>query len=313
MATISQMNLPASLTKKLSPPMHEIDDLYILTPANLQYQYNLTPKQWTALNDRLKAFGKKSLGDYPYPQAKPRPKIDPLKGKCRDLVNLDGTQPEEIVTDETDLTKVVACARRNHPGKQRCTWHWLASQPIAEQVKAANQRAAAVPALEHRSRVPSSEWPEGERFCSDCQGMVPLFYTRGSKCLAHASAAAHASMIKRVYDFTPQDYNNLLAWQRGRCYICQQLPRVKRLAIDHDHRTGQVRGLLCANDEWGCNRTLARVLNNVGMAERLLAYVQKAPLDRMLAGETPPEIRTGLAARVGSRAVSDRFSDFLTE
>jgi hypothetical protein len=313
MALITQMGLPASLAKKLSPPMTEIMDLYVLLPANLQGQYNLTPKQWDTLNDRLKAFGQRSLGPYPYPVAKPR-RTDPLKGRCRDLINADGTATEDIVTDETDLTKVVTCGRPNLRGKQSCEWHWLSRQPIAVQVEAADQRAARAQGAEdfvERRVVSADEWPEGERWCSGCQGFVPLFYTRGSRCIAHASAAAHASMIKKVYDFTAEDYSNLLAWQRGRCYICQQVPRKKRLAVDHDHQSGEVRGLLCANDEWGCNRTLARVLNNVGMAERLLAYVQKAPLQRMLAGEPSPAVRTGRRPPAPAQAVSDRFSTFL--
>lgn len=312
MAKIAQMGLPTSLAKKLSPPMDEIDDLYILTPDNLRHQYALTERQWQSLNDRLEAFGKRPLGDFPMPKPKPaRTEAQRMKGRCRDLVNADGTQPEEIVTEDTDLLTIRVCGRKNHPGKQSCVWHWLARQPIAEQVAAADQRRVAHTTGNERSRVPSEEWPEGERWCSGCQQFVPLFYTRGSKCVAHASAAAHAAMVKKVYDFTAEDYQALLAWQRGRCYICQQVPRTKRLAVDHDHRTNEVRGLLCANDEWGCNRTLARVLNNVGMAERLLAYVQKAPVQRWRDGEPSPQVRTGVAARVGSRAASDRFSTFL--
>lgn len=309
-AQISTLGLPASLVKKLCPPMGDIDDLYILTPGNLQSQYKITPAQWQALNDRLKAFGKPLLGDYPYPVAKPRT-TDPYKGRCKQLVMPDGSEPDEDVA----ILDQVTCGRKNKDGKQSCEWHWLARQPIADQVAAAASREAAATGgrldFVRRSRVAKEYWPDGERWCSGCQGFVPLFYTRGSRCTAHASAAAHASMVKRVYDFTPQDYNNLLAWQRGKCYICRQTPRVKRLAVDHDHQTGAVRGLLCANDEWGCNRTLARVLNNVGMAERLLAYVQKPPLQRMLDGEPSPEAPTGLAARVGSRPAGDAFAGFL--
>lgn len=305
MTSLDSLLLPPGLRKKLLP-MERIEQLYVLRPAVLQSEFKINQAQWEQIADRLKSRGLKGIG--PFPAPKPKVVREPsLKGKCKRPIRLDGTEP-----DDGDLPDALRpCGLPNHPSKQSCTWHWLASQPIAEQVAWADQRRRDSPQREYRSRVPSTEWPEGERWCSGCQDYVPLFYTRGSKCIAHASQAAHASMVKRVYDFTPQDYNNLLAWQRGKCYICRQTPRVKRLAVDHDHKTGEVRGLLCANDEWGCNRTLARVLNNVGMAERLLAYVQKAPLQRMLDGEPSPEAPTGLAARVGSRAVSDPFSGFL--
>lgn len=309
MAQIAQMALPPSLFKKLCPPMSDIDDLYILTPANLQNHYSLTPKQWDAINEGLIRFGKKPLGDYPHPMAK-KPTVDRFKGRCKQLTMPDGSEPHE----DTPVLDMVTCGRKNKDTKQSCEWHWLAKQPIADQVAAASIResnAHMAAGFVLRARVPQEQWPEGERWCSGCQGFVPLFYTRGSRCIAHASAAAHASMVKKVYDLTPKDYNNLLAWQRGRCYICRQLPRVKRLAVDHDHKTGEVRGLLCANNEWGCNRTLARVLNSVGMAERLLEYVQKPPLQRMLDGEPSPAAPTGLAARVGSRPASDPFAGFL--
>jgi hypothetical protein len=108
-------------------------------------------------------------------------------------------------------------------------------------------------------------------------------------------------MIKRVYDFTQEDYQALLAWQGGRCYICRQVPRVRRLAVDHDHRTGEVRGLLCANDDWGCNVSLRRLLNSEAMAKRAYDYVAKSPLQRMLEGERRP----------GEKSQRDPFAGFL--
>ena len=44
-----------------------------------------------------------------------------------------------------------------------------------------------------------------------------------------------------------QVYERLLAEQGGRCAItgCARTPKTRRFHIDHDHRTGQVRGLLC--------------------------------------------------------------------
>ncbi len=47
-------------------------------------------------------------------------------------------------------------------------------------------------------------------------------------------------------------YDRLLAQQNGRCALCPSTPKTRRLDIDHDHRTMQVRGLLCHR----CNRAL---------------------------------------------------------
>lgn len=182
------------------------------------------------------------------------------------------------------------CSRPKRRGVHRCGWHWLARQPIEIQVEAAQNRRAhaeAQPGYEYRARVPRTLWVEGRRWCSGCQSMVPLDYTRGSRCVACASQASHASHVSRTYDLDPQEYDRLLEWQQGRCFVCGQRPRSLRLAVDHDHDTGAVRGLLCASDQWGCNVSLRRILGDVGAARRLVEYVELSPLERMRAGEPP--------------------------
>lgn len=189
------------------------------------------------------------------------------------------------------------CSRPKKPGKHRCGWHYLGTLSMDEQVAYAQRRLElkeAKPDYERRSRVPAAEWPEGTRFCSGCQCFVPLFYTSGSRCKACTSRAAHAGHVERTYDITAAEYDQLLAWQDGRCFICGQQPRGRRLAVDHDHVSGAVRGLLCANDEWGCNMSLRRLLDDVDMARRALAYVESGPLARMRAGEpaVPSRVRS---------------------
>ncbi len=48
------------------------------------------------------------------------------------------------------------------------------------------------------------------------------------------------------------DYTRLLAAQDGHCALCPNTPKTRRLHVDHDHATGEVRGLLCHR----CNRAL---------------------------------------------------------
>lgn len=65
---------------------------------------------------------------------------------------------------------------------------------------------------------------------------------------------ANNATLLRKYGITRDEYDAILAYQEGRCAICQRAPRAKDpgLAVDHHHRTGQVRGLLCAR----CNHML---------------------------------------------------------
>ena len=59
----------------------------------------------------------------------------------------------------------------------------------------------------------------------------------------------HRQTVRRF----PQDaYDQLLAEQDGHCALCPNTPKTRRLHVDHDHRTLQIRGLLCHR----CNRSL---------------------------------------------------------
>lgn len=50
---------------------------------------------------------------------------------------------------------------------------------------------------------------------------------------------------KSQIEFTVEEYADLLELQGGRCAICRRWPGKRRLAVDHCHATGTVRGLLC--------------------------------------------------------------------
>ena len=56
--------------------------------------------------------------------------------------------------------------------------------------------------------------------------------------------------LQRLYGITSAQYDQMLEAQGGRCAVCRRLPGKTRLNVDHDHKTGLVRGLLC----WTCNR-----------------------------------------------------------
>ncbi len=179
----------------------------------------------------------------------------------------------------------IECGKRpKWPPKQRCTWCWIAREPIGlQEAWAAARRAKAT---EIRARVPAAEWPEGKRWCSGCQWMVPLEYADGSRCKACASRARHRAHVKREYGIDGEVYDALLELQEGRCYICRQMPRELRLAVDHDHVSGAVRGLLCAGQEQGCNWNFRKALGDPLVARRILEYAEDPPAARLARRQT---------------------------
>lgn len=79
--------------------------------------------------------------------------------------------------------------------------------------------------------------------------------------------------LRYHYGVTLDAYNAILCEQRGVCAICGTLSvtvRSPRLVVDHDHSTGELRGLLCHR----CNCGLGYFKDNHGIIERALAYLR---------------------------------------
>lgn len=76
-----------------------------------------------------------------------------------------------------------------------------------------------------------------------------------------------------MYGIDVSDYDAMLAKQEGGCYICGKKPEGKRaLDIDHDHKTGKVRGLLCSNH----NRALGLLGDDVDLLLKSVEYLVKS-------------------------------------
>lgn len=203
------------------------------------------------------------------------------------------------------------CGKREKAkGKQKCRWCWLLAQPIEDQIRAAELRLEMAPEP-HRSRVSPDEWPEGERWCAGCQSFIPTFYATGSRCKACASKAAHATRLKAVYGITREEYEALEAFQDGRCWVCHRKARSKRLAVDHNHKTGEVRGLLCSDNERGCNAVLIALIEMHGgldVARRIVDYFEEPPARRFF-GEMKGRLEPPKGATVNEQGV-DIFDPF---
>jgi len=71
------------------------------------------------------------------------------------------------------------------------------------------------------------------------------------------------TFFRNIYDkygVTPSEYRALYRAQGGRCYVCRKASgKARRLGVDHDHLTGEVRGLVCTGslNANTCNRLIA--------------------------------------------------------
>ena len=85
-------------------------------------------------------------------------------------------------------------------------------------------------------------------------------YSEKERAYNKAYREAHLEEM-RAYNFmyrfgiTIEEYNIMLAAQNGTCSICGNPPNGKHLAIDHNHDTGKIRGLLCDR----CNMVLGKM------------------------------------------------------
>ena len=82
--------------------------------------------------------------------------------------------------------------------------------------------------------------------------------------------------LRRTFGLSLAEYDDLLARQGGKCAICGRPPREgSSLHVDHDHETGEVRGLLC----FRCNGGLGQFAED-GDRLRLAAEYLDGSLER---------------------------------
>lgn len=109
-----------------------------------------------------------------------------------------------------------------------------------------------------------SDAAEGQKWCARCQQFrsIGSFARNKDKpsayCIPCQRAYNQERRLLKTYGITWDEYDFLLSCQDGRCAICQGKPRKYALAVDHDHKTGEIRGLLCSK----CNHKLLGSAND---------------------------------------------------
>jgi hypothetical protein len=107
----------------------------------------------------------------------------------------------------------------------------------------------------------------------ECQYCGELFTPRGTRSDAKfcgLKCGNRGRSIKRIYGIEVSDYHNMYKQQKGLCAACYS-PIDGVAYIDHNHKTGAIRGLLHGN----CNTVLGFVKDNPDILENLAKYLRR--------------------------------------
>lgn len=126
---------------------------------------------------------------------------------------------------------------------------------------------------------PRVETPEGHKFCRCCGQVKPHSEWHrnatasdglSTSCKACRAVKGRAGHLKRNYSLTEADRDEMVASQMGLCVICLKAPAVH---VDHCHKTGKVRGVLCFN----CNSAIGKLGDDPDAVRRAAAYLEGTP------------------------------------
>lgn len=87
------------------------------------------------------------------------------------------------------------------------------------------------------------------------------------------AASNRRGHLRRKYGLTLEEYDFLRASQGDRCLICG-VGEEGGLHVDHDHRTGRVRGLLCGK----CNKAIGLLREDPALFDAASSYLQRPQL-----------------------------------
>lgn len=121
------------------------------------------------------------------------------------------------------------------------------------------------------------------KWCTKCESYKKFtdFGTNSSMstglqtyCIVCSSIYGWERRLKSIYGITPEEYDEIFKSQDGKCAICHNKPKKIRLAVDHDHKSGLVRGLLCTH----CNhKLLGAAHDNIEILNRAVEYLTTPP------------------------------------
>jgi hypothetical protein len=143
---------------------------------------------------------------------------------------------------------------------------------MSEQTERARRRYAEDAEYRMRRLASINAWRKANRQAINARRRLrwatdPAY--RARQLAARRSAWRRGYDLKRLYGITLEEYERLFARQKGRCALCRKTS-AQRLQVDHCHRTGAVRRLLCGR----CNRGLGHFDDDPRLVRRAAAYLE---------------------------------------
>lgn len=106
-------------------------------------------------------------------------------------------------------------------------------------------------------------------WCKDCLRAANIARLNGPKRDVELRQRANRH-LQNKYGISIDEYEELSAKQDDKCLICNNEELGIKLAVDHDHKTGEIRGLLCHN----CNRGLGMFKDNTDLLYKAIKYLE---------------------------------------
>jgi hypothetical protein len=119
----------------------------------------------------------------------------------------------------------------------------------------------------YKNKYCSSECRYPRSKCIDCGKEISKNAKRCSYCSKkiNSNTLCKDEFLAKKYNISKEELSNMITLQNNKCKICRRDFKECKRVIDHDHKTGKVRGLLCNR----CNMFLGWVENNIISIEAL--------------------------------------------
>lgn len=114
-------------------------------------------------------------------------------------------------------------------------------------------------------------------YSADRHRKDPKRYAQQKEWVKNNPKSIKNSQLKYSYGITLDIYEQMLVDQKGLCLICfkpetrkfKSKNKVSELVVDHCHKTGKVRGLLCSS----CNTAIGHLRENPETIKNILTYL----------------------------------------